>query len=105
MAPPQAAPSPRSGSPAHHDGLVLLLGIIAWGMFAGWLAHLLLYRGTKPEWGRLLVAGLAGSFVGGLIASLIAGDGLELRPSGLIGTVVGAVILLLIDKAVRGQAA
>ena len=81
---------------------MLLLGILVWGLFAGWLAHLILYRGTDPEWGRLLIAGLAGSFVGGLIASLIAGDGLELRPSGLIGTVVGAMILLLIDKAVTG---
>jgi uncharacterized membrane protein YeaQ/YmgE (transglycosylase-associated protein family) len=37
--------------------------------------------------------GIAGSFVGGLLASLLAGDGLELRPSGLIGSIVGAVIV------------
>ena len=84
---------------------MLLLGIIVWGLFAGWLAHLILYRGTPPDWGRLLVAGLLGSFVGGLLASLIAGDGLDLRPSGLIGTVVGAIIVLLIDRALRDRAA
>jgi uncharacterized membrane protein YeaQ/YmgE (transglycosylase-associated protein family) len=84
---------------------VLLLGILLWGLFAGWLAHLILYPGTKPDWSRLLIAGLIGSFVGGLLASLIAGDGLELRASGLIGTVVGAIIVLVIDRAVRGRTA
>ena len=29
----------------------------------------------------------------GLLISLIAGDGLELRPSGLIGSLVGAVLV------------
>jgi len=45
------------------------------------------------DWGRALVAGLAGSFVGGLLFSLIAGDGLSLRPSGIIGSILGAVII------------
>jgi uncharacterized membrane protein YeaQ/YmgE (transglycosylase-associated protein family) len=39
------------------------------------------------------VSGLAGSFVGGLLISLVAGDGLELRPSGIIGSLVGALIV------------
>ena len=43
-----------------------------------------------------LVAGLAGSFVGGLLASLIAGDGLALKPSGIIGSIVGALIITAI---------
>jgi uncharacterized membrane protein YeaQ/YmgE (transglycosylase-associated protein family) len=42
----------------------------------------------------LLAVGLAGSFLGGLLISLLSGDGLALRPSGLIGSVVGAVVLL-----------
>jgi uncharacterized membrane protein YccC len=33
--------------------------------------------------------------VGGLLASFIAGDGLELRASGLVGSLVGAVIVTL----------
>jgi uncharacterized membrane protein YeaQ/YmgE (transglycosylase-associated protein family) len=49
------------------------------------------------------VAGLIGSFVGGLLASLIAGDGIRLRPSGLIGTLVGAIVVLLIWGAVRSR--
>ena len=38
----------------------------------------------------LFVVELAGSLVGGLLGSLLSGDGLELRPSGIIGSVVGA---------------
>ena len=43
--------------------------------------------------GMALVAGIAGSFVGGLLASLLAGDGVDLRPSGIIGSLIGAVIV------------
>ena len=40
-----------------------------------------------------IVAGLVGSFIGGLLISLLAGDGLDLRPSGIIGSLVGAIIV------------
>lgn len=74
---------------------MILLAILLWGMFAGWVANMILGGGSRPaELGPLLVAGLAGSFVGGMLASLISGDGLSLRPSGLIGTIVGAVRML-----------
>ncbi|HET6775304.1 MAG TPA: GlsB/YeaQ/YmgE family stress response membrane protein [Acidimicrobiales bacterium] len=74
---------------------MILLFLIVWGLFAGWIANLILGGGMRPDnWGRLLVAGVVGSFVGGLLSSLLAGDGLALRPSGLVGSVVGAVIVL-----------
>lgn len=74
---------------------MLLLGLLAFGFLAGWLAQILLGLGSRPD-ARTLVAGLVGSFVGGLGASLLAGDGLALRPSGLIGSVIGAVVVLAI---------
>ena len=73
---------------------MLILAILALGMLIGWLAQLALGMGTKPN-AQSLIAGLVGSFVGGLIVSLLAGDGLKLRPSGLIGSFLGAVIVLL----------
>jgi uncharacterized membrane protein YeaQ/YmgE (transglycosylase-associated protein family) len=76
---------------------VLILGIILFGMVVGAAAQLLLGRAaTGVDWGLAIVAGLVGSFVGGMLASLIAGDGLELRVSGLIGSLVGAVIITLV---------
>jgi uncharacterized membrane protein YeaQ/YmgE (transglycosylase-associated protein family) len=81
---------------------MLILGIIVFGMAAGWIAQLILGRGSG-NWGEALVAGLIGSFVGGSLASLIAGDGVKLRASGIIGTIVGAIIVLAIWGAVRGR--
>ncbi len=77
---------------------MLILAILAFGMLIGWLAQLVLGMGTRPN-AQSLIAGIAGSFVGGLLISLLAGDGLALRPSGLIGSFVGAVIVLAIWKA------
>jgi uncharacterized membrane protein YeaQ/YmgE (transglycosylase-associated protein family) len=78
---------------------VIILFIIAWGMAIGWLAELIVNRGQPVNWGRALAAGIGGSFVGGMLGSLIAGDGLKLRPSGIIGSIIGAIIVLLVVRA------
>jgi uncharacterized membrane protein YeaQ/YmgE (transglycosylase-associated protein family) len=73
---------------------MLLLGLILFGLLVGAAAQLILGReSTGVNWGMALVAGLVGSFVGGLLVSLLAGDGLELRPSGIIGSLVGALLV------------
>ena len=75
---------------------MLILAIIVFGLLAGGLAQLVLGRSMRDvNWTLAIVAGLIGSFVGGLLASLLAGDGLKLRPSGLIGSFVGAVLVTL----------
>jgi uncharacterized membrane protein YeaQ/YmgE (transglycosylase-associated protein family) len=72
---------------------VLLLAIIGLGLFAGAIAQLILGTGVYDiDWAEAIVAGLVGSFLGGLIASLLAGDGIRLRASGLIGSIVGALV-------------
>ena len=73
---------------------MLLLAIIGFGILAGAVAQLVLGTGLyRIDWAEALVAGLVGSFVGGLLASLLAGDGLRLRPSGLIGSIIGAIVV------------
>jgi uncharacterized membrane protein YeaQ/YmgE (transglycosylase-associated protein family) len=73
---------------------MLLLGIIVFGMVIGAAAQLLLGGSTRSiDWPMAFGAGLVGSFVGGLLISLLAGDGLEFRPSGIIGSLAGAVIV------------
>jgi uncharacterized membrane protein YeaQ/YmgE (transglycosylase-associated protein family) len=81
---------------------MLLLAIIVFGMIIGWLAQLVLGMGTRPN-AQSLIAGLVGSFVGGLLISLIAGDGLNLRPSGVIGSFLGAIVVLLIWRAATAR--
>ncbi|MEI2696964.1 MAG: GlsB/YeaQ/YmgE family stress response membrane protein [Microthrixaceae bacterium] len=83
---------------------MLILGILAFGMIVGWLAQLVLGMGTRPNT-QSLIAGIGGSFVGGLLSSLLAGDGLAIRPSGLIGSFVGAVVVLAIWGAVEKRSA
>ncbi|MGI9599448.1 MAG: GlsB/YeaQ/YmgE family stress response membrane protein [Acidimicrobiales bacterium] len=76
---------------------MLIIGIVVGGMAVGALAQLLLGRaGTRIDWTMALVSGLAGSFIGGLIVSLLAGDGLALKPSGIIGSLLGAVLTTMI---------
>jgi uncharacterized membrane protein YeaQ/YmgE (transglycosylase-associated protein family) len=83
---------------------VLILALIGLGMLIGWIAQAILGMGTRPN-GQSLAAGLIGSFVGGLLASLIAGDGLAIKPSGIIGSLIGAIVVLLIWRAFdRSQA-
>ncbi len=75
---------------------MLILGILLFGMLVGAAAQLLL--GSRVEginWTSALVAGLVGSLVGGMLISLLAGDGLDLRPSGIIGSIVGALLVTL----------
>ena len=73
---------------------MLLIGLILLGMLVGAAAQLILGKGSKGiDWAMAVVAGLVGSFVGGLLTSLLASDGLAFRPSGVIGSLVGALIV------------
>ena len=84
---------------------MLILGIILFGMLIGAGAQLILGRGGAGiNWPLAFATGLIGSFVGGLLVSLLAGDGIELRPSGIIGSVVGAVLVTLGWRWWRGRA-
>jgi len=79
---------------------MLILFLLVFGLLAGWLAQLVLGRDSR-NYAQDLVVGLVGSFVGGLLISLLSGDGLGIHPSGLIGSVVGAIILLAVMGAVE----
>lgn len=95
------------GQPAHPVtwGPVLIIAIILVGMLAGAAAQLVFRSRKRPiDWTAAIVVGLIGSFVGGLIFSLIAGDGLAIRPSGLIGSIVGAIVVAGVYKLATGRA-
>ena len=80
---------------------MLLFGLLGFGMIIGAIAQIVLGRdGQGIDWAMALGAGLIGSFVGGLLASLLAGDGLAFKPSGLIGSFIGAIIVTLIWRAI-----
>jgi len=82
------------------------MGILVWlliGLVAGALARLLV-PGTDPMgWGGTLILGLAGSLVGGFLGNLIADQDFDVSAAGLLGSVVGAIIVLLIFRSMRSR--
>jgi uncharacterized membrane protein YeaQ/YmgE (transglycosylase-associated protein family) len=76
------------------------MGIITWILFG--LVIGLLARAIVPgrqQMGIIMttVLGVAGSLVGGLVATLVTGGRVaEMRGSGFIGSLVGAIALLVI---------
>ena len=73
---------------------VLIIAVMLFGMIVGAGAQWVLGKGRGGvDWTMAIVAGLVGSFVGGLLTSLLAGDGLDLRPSGIIGSLAGAIVV------------
>ena len=84
--------------------MYLILALLAIALAAGWIAQVIVGRShARTDWTEALIAGFLGSFVGGLLASLIAGDGLEFRPSGLIGSILGAIIVTAAWGLIRGR--
>ncbi|MEN0128876.1 MAG: GlsB/YeaQ/YmgE family stress response membrane protein [Brevundimonas sp.] len=85
---------------------MLIIGIILFGMLVGAAAQLILGKGGKGiDWSMAIIAGLVGSFVGGLLFSLLAGDGLELHATGIIGSIVGAIVVTAIWRWSRNRSA
>lgn len=84
---------------------MLLLYILVIGLAAGWVADVVVNQRMRPtSWGSVLLVGLAGSLIGGLLVSLLAGDGLHVRPSGLIGSIAGALIVTFTVSALGRRA-
>ena len=73
---------------------MLILAIILFGMLVGAGAQLILGRSHGTiDWTMAITAGIVGSFLGGLMISLLSGDGLDLKPSGIVGSLAGAVVV------------
>jgi len=72
-----------------------LCGWILFGFLAGLLARALTPGEHRMGFIRTTLLGVVGSFIGGLLGALIRGrDMMVLEPSGFIGAVLGAVVLL-----------
>ncbi|MDY7102347.1 MAG: GlsB/YeaQ/YmgE family stress response membrane protein [Actinomycetota bacterium] len=86
--------------------LSFLIYLFIIGIIAGFAARLLV-PGKDPMsfWGTVAL-GVVGSFVGGFLGWALFGEDLAegaLQASGIIGSVIGAIIVLLIYRAVGGR--
>jgi uncharacterized membrane protein YeaQ/YmgE (transglycosylase-associated protein family) len=82
------------------------IGIIV-GLVVGFIARAIVPGPDPLSVGATIVLGIVGSFIGGFLGWALFGKDLEegaLQPSGLIGSLVGAVIaLLLYNATARGR--
>lgn len=71
------------------------------GLIAGVIARFLMPGKDPMGWIMTIVLGIAGSFLGGFLGGMLfeTGGG----PAGLIGSVIGAMILLLIYRMAVGR--
>jgi len=78
-----------------------IMAFIVLGMVAGWVASLVVRGEKRPrDWGLLFTVGVGGALIGGVIVNLVAGNGLQLRPAGFIGSIaVASILLWLITRA------
>jgi len=81
----------------------VILGFIIVGLIAGAVARFLVPGPDPMGWIGTIVLGIIGSFVGGTLAALLFGGSLELSATGLVGSIIGAIIVLLVWRAVGGK--
>ena len=77
-------------------GLIVFLIV---GLIAGFIARALVPGRDPMGWMGTMILGIIGSFVGGTLAALLFGGTLDVTPTGLIGSIIGSIVVLLIWRA------
>ena len=86
--------------------LTTVLGLIIVGLTAGFIARAVVPGRQHMSIPMTILLGIIGSFVGGFLGFLILGDDPYrgfLQTSGIIGSIIGAIIVLAIHLAVTGR--
>ncbi len=80
-----------------------IIGLIIIGLVAGFIARAVVPGKQSMGIGATIVLGIVGSFVGGFLGYLIHHDraGGFVQPSSWLGSIIGAIIVLIIYTAVR----
>lgn len=78
-----------------------ILGWILFGLVVGAIAKLLMPGKDPGGWIVTILLGIAGSFVGGFLGQMLFGQGNQ--TAGWIGSILGAMVLLLIYRLVIGR--
>jgi uncharacterized membrane protein YeaQ/YmgE (transglycosylase-associated protein family) len=82
------------------------MGILIWlliGLLAGALARFLVPGEDPMGFFGTMFLGLIGSLVGGFLGNLVSDGELDVTAAGLVGSVIGAVIALLVYRSVRAR--
>lgn len=80
---------------------MVILAFVVIALVAGYVANYLVGKGKGFQQWEMFMAGIIGSFVGGTILATIANEGLNIGLSGLVGSTLGAIIVLVVWGWVR----
>jgi uncharacterized membrane protein YeaQ/YmgE (transglycosylase-associated protein family) len=83
-----------------------LITVIIVGLIAGFIARAVVPGRQSMGIGATILLGVIGSFIGGFLGFVLFHadpNGGFLQPSGIIGSIIGAIIALLIYGAVTGR--
>ena len=80
-----------------------ILGWLFFGLVVGVIAKFLMPGRDPGGWIVTILLGVAGSFVGGFLATTIMGR--QEQTAGWIGSILGAMLLLFIYRLVVGRRA
>jgi uncharacterized membrane protein YeaQ/YmgE (transglycosylase-associated protein family) len=83
--------------------ILTILGWIVFGLIAGFIARALVPGKDDIGILRTILLGVAGSVIGGLIFGLLTVGIRGFEPAGWIGSVTGAVIVLVVYNRVTGR--
>ena len=78
-----------------------ILGWILFGLIVGAIAKFLMPGRDPGGWIVTILLGIAGSFVGGFLASTLVGS--NNQTAGWIGSIIGAMLLLFIYRLIVGR--
>jgi uncharacterized membrane protein YeaQ/YmgE (transglycosylase-associated protein family) len=83
-----------------------ILWFLIVGLIAGFLARAIVPGKDPMGLVATLILGVVGSFVGGFIFSLFQSDReiLDFSTTGLIGSIIGAIVALLIYRQIKARA-
>jgi uncharacterized membrane protein YeaQ/YmgE (transglycosylase-associated protein family) len=98
--------APYSTALQKQESVMSIIAFLVIGLIAGLIARALLPGRQSMGLLATTLLGIVGSFIGGFIGSLFRSDGrmFDLHPSGLLMSVLGAmVVLLLVGMAGRGR--
>jgi uncharacterized membrane protein YeaQ/YmgE (transglycosylase-associated protein family) len=86
--------------------LTFILTLIIIGAIAGFVARLLVPGRDPMGIVATIVLGIVGSFIGGFLGYVLMGKDISegaLQPSGILGSIIGAVVALLVYRATTGR--
>ena len=83
-----------------------IIAIVVFGLIAGFIARALVPGRDARGIGATILLGIVGSCIGGFLGYVIFhkdGDNGALQPSGLFGSIIGAVIALLVYRQIGSR--